>query len=227
MSTLLLRLAAPLQSWGDESKFETRRTAPYPTKSGVVGLLAAALGISREDDDKLKELSSLKFGIRVDKEGRLLRDYHTVAAKNPYITQRFYLSDAVFLAGFESSDEELLNRLEAALKSPAYPLYLGRRSCPPTLPLVLGIHEKELYQALSEEKWQLPDWQQKNIFYENDRKLRIIIDDSSSDIIAKDLPISFSKNHRRFGWRGIRECDSVAMPSYDSDTDHDPFAELR
>lgn len=227
MSTLLLRLAAPLQSWGDESKFETRRTAPYPTKSGVVGLLAAAMGISREDDNKLKELSVLRFGIRVDKEGELLRDYHTVAAKNPYITQRFYLSDAVFLAGLESSDEELLKNFEAALKAPAYPLYLGRRSCPPTLPLVLGIRDKDLYQALSEEEWQLADWRQKSIFYENDRKLRIIIEDSSSNATAKDFPVSFSKDHRKFGWRGIKECDGVIMSSSDADTEHDPFTELR
>ena len=44
MSTLLLRLAGPLQAWGNDSKFETRRTGREPSKSGVIGLLAAALG---------------------------------------------------------------------------------------------------------------------------------------------------------------------------------------
>ena len=51
MATLLLRLAAPLQSWGSDSKFETRKTDREPTKSGVVGLLAAALGLRRDDTE--------------------------------------------------------------------------------------------------------------------------------------------------------------------------------
>lgn len=53
MATLLLRLAAPLQSWGSDSKFETRKTDREPTKSGVVGLLAAALGLRRDDTEGL------------------------------------------------------------------------------------------------------------------------------------------------------------------------------
>ena len=65
MSTLLLRLAGTLQSWGDDSKFEIRRTEKEPTKSGVIGLLAAALG--RRRDESLDDLIQLKFGVRVDK----------------------------------------------------------------------------------------------------------------------------------------------------------------
>jgi len=61
MATLLLRLAGPMQSWGYESKFEIRRTGAFPTKSGVIGMLAAALGMSREEP--LDELCGLKFGI--------------------------------------------------------------------------------------------------------------------------------------------------------------------
>ena len=75
MSTLLLRLAAPIQSWGNDSRFEVRRTGKEPTKSGVIGLLAAALGRSRADS--LDDLCSLRFGVRVDQEGQLLRDFHT------------------------------------------------------------------------------------------------------------------------------------------------------
>ena len=67
MATLLLRLAAPLQSWGAESKFDTRRTGREPTKSGVIGLLAAALGIRRDADAEIQGLSAaLRFGVRVD-----------------------------------------------------------------------------------------------------------------------------------------------------------------
>ena len=67
MGTLLLRLAAPLQSWGEDSKFETRRTRREPTKSGVIGLLAAALG--RRRDEPLDDLRGLRFAVRVDQEG--------------------------------------------------------------------------------------------------------------------------------------------------------------
>ena len=57
------------------------------------------------------------------------------------VTYRYYLSDAVFLVGLESEEMSFLNALEEALKSPVSPLFLGRRSCPPTLPLALGIRE--------------------------------------------------------------------------------------
>ena len=135
MATLLLRLAAPLQAWGSDSKFETRKTDREPTKSGVVGLLAAALGLRRDDTEGLARLNGLRFAVRADQEGSLLVDFHTAKSRDTsYVTYRHYLQDAVFLAGLESGDEALLRELEAALRHPVYPLYLGRRSCPPTLP---------------------------------------------------------------------------------------------
>ena len=72
MATLLLRLAAPLQSWGADSKFETRKTNREPTKSGVIGLLAAALGLRRDDAAGLARLNGLNFAVRADREGSLL-----------------------------------------------------------------------------------------------------------------------------------------------------------
>ena len=65
MATLLLRLAAPLQSWGTDSKFEVRKTGREPTKSGVVGLLATARGIGREEPERLEPLRRLRFAVRV------------------------------------------------------------------------------------------------------------------------------------------------------------------
>ena len=76
MSTLLLRLAAPLQTWGINSKFDIRKTEREPSKSGVVGLLSAALG--RRRDEPVDDLNALKFGVRSDKEGELLKDFHMV-----------------------------------------------------------------------------------------------------------------------------------------------------
>ena len=130
MSTLLLRLAAPLQSWGIDSKFDIRRTGREPSKSGVIGLICAALGIKRDDDEMVSRLATLRFGVRVDKEGHFVRDFHMVRSKKgeSYVTNRSYLADAEFLVGFESVDEELLKKIEYALLNPVFPLYLGRRS---------------------------------------------------------------------------------------------------
>ena len=69
MSTLLLRLAGPLQSWGDSSRFTRRETRAEPTKSGVLGLLAAAQG--RRRTDPILDLAALRFGVRIDQPGRL------------------------------------------------------------------------------------------------------------------------------------------------------------
>jgi CRISPR system Cascade subunit CasD len=60
MATLLLRLAAPLQAWGADSKFETRKTGREPTKSGVIGLLAAALGLRRDEREALLRLAAVR-----------------------------------------------------------------------------------------------------------------------------------------------------------------------
>ena len=154
MATLLLRLAAPLQAWGSDSKFETRKTNREPTKSGVIGLLAAALGLRRDEREALTRLTGLRFGVRVEREGQLLVDYHiakTQDQKTSYVTYRHYLQDAVFLAGIESEDTALLQQLQQALLHPAFPLYLGRRSCPPTLPLCLGLRQCSLQEALQTE----------------------------------------------------------------------------
>jgi CRISPR system Cascade subunit CasD len=214
MSTLLLRLAAPLQSWGDCSKFEVRGTGREPTKSGVIGLLASALGISREDAEALKPLNTLRFGIRADREGHLLRDFHTARdTKTAYVTYRDYLSDAVFLAGLESDDDAYLEQLMYALKHPVYPLYLGRRSCPVTLPLVIGIRKCDLVSALKDE----PTFTDGKV----PNGIRIQYDDATGAPIARrqDVPESFSIRHRSHGWRIVTE---EILPS----PEHDPMAEL-
>ncbi|MFE0422316.1 type I-E CRISPR-associated protein Cas5/CasD, partial [Streptomyces sp. NPDC058953] len=172
-AVLLIRLAGPLQSWGVRSAFNRRETSPEPTKSGVVGLLAAAAGVAREDP--LGELPELRLGIRVDQPGTLLRDYHTVGdyrgrplpqsgvtakgtqkptspVKHTHVTTRYYLQDAVFLAAV-AGPRALLSALDLALRAPAFPLALGRRSCPPTQPVSLGLRETGLEEALTEQPW--------------------------------------------------------------------------
>lgn len=230
MGTLLLRLAGPLQAWGYDSKFETRRTGREPTKSGVTGLLAAALG--RKRDEAIDDLLALHFGVRVDKEGELLHDYHTVQMKSgkTYVTHRYYLSDATFLVGFESEDEKMLKTLEQALYNPAFPLFLGRRSCVPTLPLVVGVRTLGLIEALRSEPWQLSPWMQKKEIKKGHGLLRILTDaapDKKNIVAVKDFPISFHPESRKYTYRPVKEQLPVMMDSLlPEETRHDVMAEL-
>lgn len=239
MSTLLLRLAAPLQAWGTESKFESRRTQREPSKSGVIGMLAAALGLRRDAD--LSELTALRFGVRVDREGKVIRDFHTAQAvkavkaakkdkneepeKIGYVTSRYYLSDAVFLVGLESEDHALLEKIETALRKPCFPLFLGRRSCPPTLPLVLGVREKDLETALREEVNQN---QNARSIKRTHRYIRLdSMPDELEGAVVRDLPISFSPYKREFGYRRAKEIwlrDDVNTE--ESAEEHNAMAEL-
>jgi CRISPR system Cascade subunit CasD len=142
MSVLLLRLAGPMQSWGVHSRFSTRDTGLEPSKSGVVGLLCAALGRPRDAD--ISDLAALPLAVRVDREGRMACDYHTAldvrkaddSGSTTVVSRRFYLADAQFLAALEGPDG-LLADLQAALAHPVWPLYLGRKSFVPGEPIHL------------------------------------------------------------------------------------------
>lgn len=234
MATLLLRLAGPLQSWGIDSKYDTRGTGREPSKSGVIGLLAAALGLRRDQDEEIGALASgLRFGVRVEQEGTLLRDFHTAHKGNkpPYVTQRYYLSDAVFLVGLESGDEDLLSMLEEALNAPAFPLFLGRRSCPPVPPMSLGIREGDLLTVLREAPWQASDWaKRKAEKAENSTQLRLVTDGELREPgsgIQRDLPVSFNPAYRNFSDRAVVHRGFMTPPGEkEAETRHDPMAEL-
>lgn len=154
---LVLRLAGPLQSWGSKGQFNRRETGREPTKSGIVGLLAAAEG--RRRSESIEDLLNIQLGVRNDQPGTVLRDYHTVSdyrgrkllksevnskgiqvatspPKYTHVTERFYLQDAVFTA-YISAGADMLSGLATALLHPRFPLALGRRACVPTQPLVL------------------------------------------------------------------------------------------
>lgn len=249
MATLLLRLAAPLQSWGVDSKFETRKTNREPTKSGVIGLLAAALGIRRDDVAGLQRLNQLHCSVRVDQEGELLVDFHTAKAlkdqyvtkrrhrmtyeiirdeevKTPYVTYRHYLADAIFLVALESDDIDLLKELSDAIQHPVFPLYLGRRSCPPTFPICLGIRDCNMHEALEKEPWLVPEWRQRKT---TSASLRVLTETDPGEHGAAplhDLPLSFDPHHRQFGYRTAVET-YVDMPIGNiAVTEHDAFMEL-
>jgi CRISPR system Cascade subunit CasD len=219
MSTLLLRFAGPLQAWGADSRFDVRRTNREPTKSGVIGLIASALGLRR--DAPLDELNRLYFGVRVDREGVLLRDLHTVRKdKNTsYMTTRYYLSDAVFLIGLHSDDEALMQRLEHAVRNPAHPLFLGRRSCPPEGRVCLGLRQMPLEEALKSEPSLIPP---KPFKPGEPQRARIVLDDPRGTARLNDLPVSFSPYNRQYAYRAAREMWNT-FPANDA---HDPMLEL-
>ena len=193
MSTLLLRLAGPMQSWGTDSKFDVRRTGREPSKSGVIGLVAAALGIARQDRQALQTLNGLRFGVRVD-----------VA----YVTHRYYLSDAEFVAGLESDDRALLAQIAQALQAPAFPLYLGRRSCPPVGRVFLKISDEPLEAALCADA--------------PPGATRLVLDAAAGEPggLVRDVPLSFDPARREYTYRRVTE--RVLHGA----AEHDPMVEL-
>ncbi len=233
MSTLLLRFAGPMQSWGVQSKFDRRDTERAPSKSAVLGFLGAALGWQRNHN--ISELSQrLRFGTRADREGQLLVDYQTArgTGTKAYITYRHYLCDALFLVGLQG-DLSLLQELSEAIQAPAFPLYLGRRSCPPEGRIVLGIlPEKTLEQAFEE----IPLLDAENgggARLENVRILIECVNGSNEGFFIQDDPISFDQAKREYGFRKVTEywmkTQQAASPSLNdmnNITGHDPMAEL-
>ena len=256
-AVLLLRLAAPMQSWGDRSAFNRRETRPEPTKSGMVGLLAAALGRHRGAD--LDDLAGLRCGVRVDQPGTVLRDYHTAGdyrgvpllqagvsakgvqkytapPKTTHVTHRFYLQDAVFVAGL-AGERDFLTELARALRRPAFPLALGRRSCPPTQPLVLGVHDGDLGAVLARQPWQAAEharraYRRRHAVPPGSVDLPATLDDEHGTDLAHDLPLSFEPRDRRYSTRRIRHT-WLTVPTGEPDAEgttttdpHDPFALL-
>ncbi|MFB7108675.1 type I-E CRISPR-associated protein Cas5/CasD [Streptomyces sp. NPDC056291] len=235
MSVLTLRLAGPLQSWGASARFARRTTESAPTKSGVIGMLAAAAGIERGDDERLKPLAALRFGVRIDQPGTRVRDFqtahHGVTGKSMPLSERFYLADAVFVAALEG-DHPLLAELHAALRAPVYAPFLGRRSCPPSLPVELHLHDHgDLQDVLREEPWQASPWYRKQYRGQDDVELTVLreADEHEQDAAdtLRDQPLSFAAEHRRHTLRtqvsyGVRIPNPLArqLPR------HDPFDAL-
>lgn len=209
MSVLLLRLEGPLQAWSAQGKLGVRDTEREPTKSGVIGLVGAAMGMPRDDDESLAALATLRMAVRVDRAGTLLHDYHTagggVFRGEPYQvfgtgkgdavpTHRYYLQHASFVTALEG-DASLISRLADALASPRYPLFLGRRSCPPSVPPFLGIVSGDRRTALATASLaEEPD----------PPPYRMIIDaDGREGDTRYDVPLSFAAAERRYGRRYV------------------------
>ncbi|MBU2618645.1 MAG: type I-E CRISPR-associated protein Cas5/CasD [Proteobacteria bacterium] len=223
MPTLLLRLVGPMQSWGTTSRFDQRDTGKEPSKSGVIGLLAAAMGIDRENWPDLEPLTRLALGVRHDRPGVPKRDYQTAGcatgdtiikadgkpSKDGVVSQRFYLADAAFLVGLEGDDRVFLEKVHAALRNPVWPLALGRKSYVPSEQVWLedGVQDAPLREVLarwpwiaSPRKWEEPP-----------EKLLVSFEtEDGSGVLKVDQPLS-SFAERRFGTRFVRS-EWIAFP---------------
>lgn len=237
LQVLALRFEAPLQSWGDSAKWSVRDTRLEPTLSGVLGLVAAAHGWRLSDDGDRRVVGLAKrvrFGVRVDREGSPLRDYHTIggarsgretpwtglltaegrtkrnpsnAALHTELSERNYLCDACFLVMLEA-DGATLTQIEAAMRSPFWPPFLGRKACVPAAPLCPAhlqgpsMVPGPLVEAIAAFPWLGRDSD------ELPERLRVVVDETAGANIGMqglrhDVPESF--RHRRFAHRYVRE----------------------
>jgi len=193
--TLLLKLEGPMQSWGYRSRFDYRDTALEPTRSGVIGLVCAAMGIARGEE--ISGFDVLRMGVRIDEPGRPERDYQTASdvvkadgsGTDNVQSWRDYLADASFTVGLQSEDRVLLDSIARALRSPIWPLFLGRKSYPLAVPPI-GPSEALLPGSLEDHL--LSDAPER----------RVVLEAPDGERVQNDWPLCFGE--RRFRPRSIR-----------------------
>ncbi|AKK11720.1 type I-E CRISPR-associated protein Cas5/CasD [Corynebacterium uterequi] len=227
--SLLLLLKGPLQSWGDESRYATRATGNSPTKSGVIGLLAAAQG--RRRADPIEDLVSMDYAVRIDQSGSLLRDFQTSqnwqdsGKLESSLVNRYYLADAAFIAAVGSEDRSILCGMRDALLRPAFPLFLGRRSCPAPVNLDLGIYDLPVVDALkAHDTWYASEAHKR----ERGKVVELPIyrdgKPGETGVLRRDVPISYSQEDRKYGWRTVVYAGSKRVMN-PKGTAVDPFFE--
>lgn len=224
MKTLLLQFIGPMQSWGTQSRYSIRETNLEPSKSGVIGLIYSALGKKREEEEidekekpSLERLANLRLGVRIDSAGTMLCDYHTVGGSPPHkaekriylasgklsdnavISYRYYLSDAKFLVGLESEDEDLIELLFDKIAKPQQQIFLGRKSFIPSEPVWLS--DGLLEMPLEEELMNYPLLDSQIIQKEVVAVLETTPNDPEA-IVRHDVPISYLK--RQFAVRYVK-----------------------
>ncbi|MFZ5824073.1 MAG: type I-E CRISPR-associated protein Cas5/CasD [Bacillota bacterium] len=196
---LLLRLDGPIQSWGLRSRWDVRDTGDEPSKSAVIGLLGGALGLP-VGDGRLVELDrQLQMGVRVEHPGLRAIDYQTVTGMLPtaaggtkgtddhpstIISPRAYLYDAAFLVGL-AGPEDLLRECARALEHPKWPVYLGRKACIPTRPVLEGLTEAyaDLEDALKHYRW---DWAGRATLKEFPQSLTVVLESPDGEVLRPD-----------------------------------------
>ena len=230
MKTILLKFSGPLQAWGTSSHFDIRHTDMYPAKSAVLGLVAAALGW-RRDDDRIGALNKFSFAVRVDQPGSILEDYHIARRldiKNCiYVTQRYYLQDAVFVVALGIDDSIEADKIVQALQKPYFQLYMGRRALPLPLDFVLAVVEEDPLTALRTYPWQAAKWYQRRVAkHSEDRKRLSIFSDQaiagSVSLMRRDQVVALAATGRRYLPRlEYKSVWEIAIPKLENE--HDAF----
>jgi CRISPR system Cascade subunit CasD len=214
MNTLLMRFTAPMQSWGVESRFYVRDSGLEPSKSGVIGLVCAALGRPRGAD--VADLATLPMGVRVDREGALRSDYQIAqnvlgsdgkGEKSSIPSVRYYLADAAFLVGLGAEDLHLLEQIQQALQHPVWMLFLGRKAFAPAAPVWLkdGLRRGEgVEEALRRYPLIAAPGKKKA-----PESLRLVMEDPQGEQLRYDVPVSFAR--REFSPRRVHT-GMIAVP---------------
>lgn len=240
MSTILLKFASPLQSWGTNSHFNIRHTDLHPSKSAVIGMLAGALGYRREQDKEIQELNKLDFAVRSDQIAGITKDFqiarHEYIEKNVYLTDRYYLEDSIFLVALGSDDEDIMDQIEYGLKNPYFQLFLGRKSVPINADFFVERNELDPIENLKTYPWLASEWYQNrypnmslSIFADGD-----LIEDENSIVskeMRRDRVISFSQKERIIKDRQEVRIDlkrkNENKKGQTQDTDHDIFGNVK
>lgn len=238
MKTILLKFTGPMQSWGTDSHFEIRHTDLYPSKSGVLGLVAAALGW-RRNDKRIEGLNKICFAVRVDQPGIMIEDYHTahksevkkggVISYRTYVTKRYYLQDAVFIVALGISKDENVDEILAALRNPYFQPYMGRRSLPLPIDFILDVVEGEPVSVLRTFQWQAADWYKEREQAKDEcKRLSIFTEKEIAGGISRkrrDHVLSLATSGRRYLPRMEYEtaCE-IELPQLKQE--HDAFAAL-
>ena len=236
LKTILLKFAGPLQSWGTDSHFETRHTDYYPSKSAVIGLLAAAAGYSRSDDEKISKFNDFGFAVRIDQQGNLLKDFHVAqkykadgSFERNYVTNRYYIEDAVYVVAVSGADSEI-EGIYACLKKPCFQLFMGRRSLPVTADFLLGIFDDDLMNTLEKYPWQAAQWYRLRNYDSRELYLDVYVDSNKTEAIGwkllrRDYVYSFSQKERSFGLRSETHYRvKVINTDYQPTAEHDIFS---
>lgn len=221
MKTLTIRLTAPLQSYGGAVSFARRTTNDHPSKSAVIGMIAAALGY-RRNDARIVKLNELSYAVRVDQAGRSLTDFQTVEWKKDKrkITYRDYLQDAVFIAAVGSENTELIDQIHVALRKPKFQLSLGRRSNVPAGVLEMAeFPNLDPVTALSKMGWQASSTLQKRRKKDANIKVELFSDATlmpeRHEKMTRDKVISFDQRNRCFDFRAeASKFVNVENPSF-------------
>lgn len=228
MKSVLLRLEGPMQSWGTQSRFEERDTDADPSKSGVLGLVGAAMGVARDDMGAIARLAGLTMAVRVDREGTVLRDYHTAGGGRwsgreygvanaegklvgTVVSKRYYLADASFLVALGSEEHPLVEEVARALEQPVFPLFLGRKSFVPSVPIHLPrtpVVDLSPVDTLRAQPWVRRSTDDET---KGPERLRLVVECRPEDGRPRnDMPLSFALYDRSYSRRYVRT-DWVAM----------------